>query len=75
MLTLGNGLRINNAELLSKPTEIEQIRSYLEGKTQDRVSAQTAVRSLETRLDRLKRKTRLLENVDLSDQVLNLIEN
>jgi hypothetical protein len=75
MLIFGNDLRTNEPEFLAKPTDVEQIRSFLEGKTQDRVSAQKAVRSLETRLERLQRKTRLLKDVSLSDQVLNLIEN
>ncbi len=75
MLTLGNDLRIDGVEFISKPTDIEQIRSYLEGKVQDRNSTQMAIRSLASRLERLKSKTRLLKDVNLSDQVLHLIEN
>jgi hypothetical protein len=78
MLILGNDLPTAATVFYSKPTSlIEQVQFFLEGKSQDRVSAQEAVRSLQSRLDRLKRKAVFsgINKVELSNQVLNLIEN
>jgi hypothetical protein len=75
MLSLGNESQANETAFLSKLTPVEQVRSYLDASSSDRISARTAGRTLQFRLERLKGKTKLLNKVELSDQVLNLIEN
>jgi len=81
MLTVGNDLSTKGPGFSANSTPVEQILFFMEGKSQDRPSAQAAARSLQCRLERLRHRTgRIMKlnginKVELSSQVLTLIEN
>jgi len=74
MQTTGHGLATLDQGSVPAATDIERIAVFLQGRSTDPPAVLRSARSLEARLDRIKKRSTLLGRVELSEHLRAILK-